>query len=95
VAAGDPDGGIAALRDASRLDIYDGHALAGVAEIELTRGRGEAALDAQLAAMERDPDQPRHYAALAAILEKLGRNAEAHAALRKAQLLALKAARGS
>jgi len=94
-AAGESDAGIAALLQASRLDLYDGRALAGVAEIELTRGRAEAALRAQLEAMERDPDQPRQYTALAGILEKLGRNAEANAALQKARTLAVKAAQGS
>ncbi len=93
-AAGEPDAGIAALQQASRLDLYDGRALAGIAEIELSRDHADAALSAQLAAMERDPDQPWQYAALAGILDKLGRKAEANAALRKAQLLALKA-RGS
>lgn len=94
-AAGESDAGIAALREASRLDIYDGRAFAGVAEIELARGRGEAALAAQFEAMERDPNQPRHYAALAGILEKLGRKDEANAAMKKAQLLAIKASRGT
>jgi tetratricopeptide (TPR) repeat protein len=94
-AAGQSDAGIAALQQASRLDIYDARALAGVAEIELARDRAEAALEAQLLAMERDPDQPRQYAALAGILEKMGRKAEASAALRKAQMLALEAKRGS
>jgi tetratricopeptide (TPR) repeat protein len=94
-AAGQSDAGIAALQHACRLDIHDGRAFAGIAEIELARGRAEAALTAQFAAMERDPDQPRQYAALAGILEKLGRKAEAAAALRKAQLLALEATRGS
>ena len=94
-AVGESDAGIAALQQASRLDLYDGRALAGVAEIELARGRADAALEAQLAAMERDPDQPRQYTALAGILEKLGRNAEANAALQKARTLAVKAAQGS
>jgi len=92
-AAGQADAAIAALRDASRLDIYDGRALAGVAEIENSRGRSEVALEVQLQAMERDPGQPKHYAELAAILEKLGRKDEANGALRKAQLLTLEARR--
>jgi tetratricopeptide (TPR) repeat protein len=94
-AAGRPDAGIDALRQASRLDIYDGRALSGVAEIELERGRADAALQVQLEAMERDPDQPRQYTALAAILAKLGRNADANAALQKARALTIKAAQGS
>lgn len=94
-AAGQPDAGIAALQNATRLDIHDGRAFSAIAEIELARNRPDAALAAQFSAMEREPDHPRHYVALAAILEKLGRSAEAGAALRKAQLLTLQAARGS
>lgn len=94
-AAGQHDAAIVALRNASRLDIHDGRALSAIAEIELARNRPDAALAAQFAAMEREPDFPRYYLALAGILEKLGRHAEANAALKKAQLLTLKAARGS
>lgn len=94
-AAGQSDAGITALQNASRLDIHDGRAFSAIAEIELARERPEAALAAQLAAMEREPDSPRHYIALASILEKLGRRAEANAALKKAQLLTFEAARGS
>jgi len=94
-AAGDSEAAIAALRAASRLDIYDGRALACVAEIENARGRSDVALDVQLEAMGRDPNQPKHYAELAMILEKLGRKAEANAALRKAQSLGFEVRRGS
>jgi len=93
-AADQPDAAISAFRAASRLDIYDGKALAAVAEIENSRGRSDVALEVQAEAMERDPDQPKHYAELAAILEKLGRRNEANAALRKAQALAQEARRG-
>jgi protein O-mannosyl-transferase len=92
-AAGQADAAIAALHEASRLDLYDGRALAGVAEIENSRGRSDVALEVQLQAMERDPGQPKHYAELAAILDKLGRKDEASAALRKAQVLAVEARR--
>jgi len=94
-AAGQSDAAIAAFRAASRLDIYDGRALAGVAEIENARGRPEVALEIQAEAMERDPDRPQHYAELAAILEKLGRKSDAEAALRRAQALVVTARRGS
>ena len=47
-AAGQLDAAIDAFRQASRLDIYDGRALSGVAEFELERGRPDAALQAQL-----------------------------------------------
>ena len=78
-AAGQPDAAISAFRAASHLDIYDGRALAGVAEIENSRGHSDLALEVQLEAMDRDPGQPKHYAELAAILEKLGRKNEAAA----------------
>lgn len=93
-AAGSSDEAIAALRAASRLDLRDGRALAGIAEIESARGRPKAALDVLLEAMERDPDHPGHYAALAGILEKLGREAEANAARHKAQILVTALHRG-
>ncbi|HSI14935.1 MAG TPA: tetratricopeptide repeat protein [Chthoniobacter sp.] len=87
-AAGQPDAAINDFRAASRLDIYDGKALAAIAEIENSRGRSNVALEVQAEAMDRDPGQPKHYAELAAILEKLGRKEEAMASLRKAQALA-------
>jgi tetratricopeptide (TPR) repeat protein len=93
-AAGQPDAAIAVFRAASRLDIYDGKALAAVAEIENSRGHPDVALEVQAEAMDRDPDQPKHYVELAAILEKLGRKNEANAALRKAQALTQEARRG-
>jgi protein O-mannosyl-transferase len=93
-AAGEPDSAIAALRHASALDIYDGKPISGIAEIELQRGRPQAALEAELDAMDRSPGKPREYVVLAAILEKLGRKGEASAALRRAQQLADEARRG-
>ncbi len=94
-AAGESDAAIAALHHASRLDIYDGRALNGIAQIESERGRPAVALAVQLEAMARDPDQPGQYVALAGILEKLGRKEEANAALRKAQSLVAEARRSS
>ncbi len=87
-AAGDPDGAMAAFEQASRLDLYDGRPLAGVAQIELARNQSAAALTAQCAAIARDPERAAHYLELGAILDHLGRSAEAGAALRKAQTLA-------
>ncbi|MGB8168181.1 MAG: tetratricopeptide repeat protein [Chthoniobacteraceae bacterium] len=87
-AAGDLNGAIAALDQASRLDLYDGRPLAGIAAIELSRQHPDAALAAQCAAIDRDPERPRHYLELGAILEQLGRASEANAAVRKAQALA-------
>ncbi len=94
-AAGEPDAAVAALRAASRLDIYDAGPLIDIARIELERGRPEAALAQQLEAMRREPGQPSHYLMLGSILEKLGRQNEANAAVQKAQTLAAEARRGS
>ena len=93
--SGQPDAAIAALHAASRLDIFDAVPLADIARIELERNRPEAALAAQSAAMHREPGQPSHCLMLGSILEKLGRQAEAEAAVRQAQSLAVAARRGS
>ena len=93
--AGEPDAAIAALRAASRLDIYAAGPLTDIARIELERGRPEAALAQQREAMRREPDQPSHYLMLGSIFEKLGRQAEANAAFQKAQTLAAEARRSS
>ena len=93
--AGQPDEAIAALRAASRLDLYNAAPLAGIARIELDRNRPEAALPEQLSALTREPNQPQHYLMLGTILEKLGRQSEALSAVRKAQSLATEAKRGS
>ena len=93
--AGEPDAAIAALRAASRLDIYAAAPLTDIVRIELERGRPEAALAQHLEAMRREPDQPSHHLMLGSILEKLGRQAEAAEAMRKAQTLAAEAGRSS
>ena len=93
--AGQPDAAIAALRAASRLDIYDAAPLTDIVRIELERGRPEAALAQQREAMRREPEQPSHYLMLGSILEKLGRQSEAAAAMQRAQALAAEARRGS
>jgi tetratricopeptide (TPR) repeat protein len=87
-ATGDLEGAIVALDAASRLDLYDGRPLAGVAEVELSRHHNDAAIEAQCAAIAREPERPARYLELGAILGQLGRSAEANAAVRKAQALA-------
>ncbi len=90
-AGGDPEGAIAAFEQASRLDLYDGRPLAGIAQTELSRQRAEAALTAQCAAIARDPQRPAHYLELGGILDQLGRSAEANGAFHKAQMLVAQA----
>jgi tetratricopeptide (TPR) repeat protein len=88
LACGRPEEARTAAEQASRLDIYDPRPLMFIAELEMLRARPEAALTAQLEAFSRKPDDPRLYLGLAQILQKLGREAEAVAAVRKAQTLA-------
>ena len=85
--SGDPEQAISAFRHASRLDIYDGRPLSGIAEIEMQQGRPQNALETQLVAISHSPDESRHYFLLAQILQTLGRKAEAEAALSKAREL--------
>ena len=77
---------------ASRLDIYNAGALTDIVRLELERGRPEAALAQQRGAMRREPGRPSHYLMLG---KKLGRQAEAEEAVRKAQTLAAEARRSS
>jgi tetratricopeptide (TPR) repeat protein len=86
-AAGDPQAGINAMRHAGRLDIYDPKPFANIARIEMQRGRAEAACEAQRVAIRRDPTQPSRWLMLSAMLEKLGRAAEAADAVRQADAL--------
>jgi tetratricopeptide (TPR) repeat protein len=91
--AGKPDEAIAALRQASRLDICDPKPLACIAEIELRRDRLAEAAAAQRAAIRRSPAEPSRYLVLAAILQKSGRADESADALQKARALSSEAGR--
>jgi tetratricopeptide (TPR) repeat protein len=82
-----------ALRHATRLDLYDPRPLTAIARLELMRGRGDAAIEAQSEAIRRQPRQAECYFTLAAIFEQLGRRGEAEAAVRHAQSLGPLAAR--
>jgi protein O-mannosyl-transferase len=86
---GDIDKAEAILRRASWLDVYDAEALNVVAEMRLRQNRLTEACAAQRRAVARQPDQPRQYALLSNILEKMGRDDEARAAI--AQSARLKA----
>ena len=83
-AAGDPQGAIDAMRQASRLDIHDPKPFANIARIEIARDRPEAACDAQRIAIQRDPNQPSRYLIFASMLDQLGRKDEAAAAMQHA-----------
>ena len=70
-----------ALRHASWLDIHDAESLNLIAAMSVRQNRLQDAYDAQRRAVSRQPDQPRQYLLLSDILEKMGRNDEARAAL--------------
>jgi Flp pilus assembly protein TadD len=76
-----------ALRRASWLDIHDTQALGLIAMIRLKQNRLEEAYVAQRRAVSRQPDEPRQYLLLSNILDRMGRNDEAHAEIAKASRL--------
>jgi tetratricopeptide (TPR) repeat protein len=80
----------AALRHASWLDVHDADSLNLIAHMNVVQNRLQIAYETQCRAVARQPDQPRQYLLLSDILEKMGRNEEAHAALTQvSQLSAL------
>jgi Flp pilus assembly protein TadD len=79
-----------AFRHASWLDMHDADSLSALALLRVQQNRLEDALQTQTRAVSRQPDQARPYLLLSSILEKMGRTAEAHAAL--AQITRLEAA---
>jgi tetratricopeptide (TPR) repeat protein len=78
---GDAEKAEAALRHASWLDIHDAESLNLIVAMKMLQNRLEAACEIQRRAVARQPDQPRQYLLLSDILEKMGRNEEARAAL--------------
>jgi Flp pilus assembly protein TadD len=64
--------------------------LKAIARLELERGRGDAAIAAQQAAIRRQPRRGDSYLALAAIFEQLGRRPEAAAAVQTARGLVVR-----
>ncbi len=69
------------LRNASRLDVHEVEALGLLAELALKQNRLAEACALQQRAVARQPNLPRGYVSLSRILEKMGRIAEARAAL--------------
>lgn len=78
---GDVDLADKALRHASRLDVHDAQALSLIASIRMGQNRFDEAYSLQQRAIARQPDEPRQYILLSNILEKMGRDEEARAAL--------------
>jgi tetratricopeptide (TPR) repeat protein len=77
----------AAWRHASWLDIHDANALQLIALMRMRQNRLAEAAQTQRRAIARQPDEPHQYILLSSILEKMGRNAEARAALAQASRL--------
>ena len=71
----------AALRHASWLDIHDAESLNPIVAMKMLQNRLEAACEYSASRRRAQPDQPRQYLLLSDILEKMGRNEEARAAL--------------
>jgi Flp pilus assembly protein TadD len=78
---GEVESSIAALRHASWLDIHETAALNLMAFVKMGQNRLGEACQVQRQAIARQPDQPKQYLLLSTILDKMGRNAEARAAL--------------
>jgi tetratricopeptide (TPR) repeat protein len=66
---------------ASWLDVHDAEALRLLALIRIGQSRLDEAVQIQRRAIARQPDQPSQYVLLSNILEKMGRDEEARAAL--------------
>lgn len=78
---GDAEHAEEALRHASRLDVHDSKALNLLAALRVRQNRFDEAVTTQRRAIARQPDEPRQYVLLSNILEKMGRDDEARAAL--------------
>lgn len=82
----------AALRRASWLDLHNADALRDIALMRLRQNRLDDAFRTQQRAIARQPDQPSQYVLLSNILERMGRNEEARAALAEVSRLRAEAA---
>jgi Flp pilus assembly protein TadD len=71
----------AALHRAIWLDVHDAEAMQLMVMIRMHQNRLDEAFRMQQRAIARQPDEPRQYILLSEILEKMGRDDEAHAAL--------------
>jgi tetratricopeptide (TPR) repeat protein len=77
----DPERAEAELRLASWLDVHDAESLRLIALMRVNEKRFDEAVQIQRRAIARQPDQPSQYLLLSNILEKMGREDEARAAL--------------
>jgi Flp pilus assembly protein TadD len=84
---GDTVHAVQVLHRASWLDVHDAESLNLIAKIHLGQNHFTDACLAQRRAVSRQPDEPRQYALLSNILEKMGKEAEARDALAHATRL--------
>jgi len=70
-----------AFRHASWLDVHDAESLSCLAILRMQQNRLEDAFQTQCRAVSRQPDEIRPYLLLSDILQKMGRTAEARAAI--------------
>lgn len=85
---GDPALALVTARNAQRLDIRGAAAFDEAAKCEAGMGRMNEALDSQAVAVKRAPRNAAFLEFFSALLRATGKDAEAQAALRKAQTLA-------
>ena len=78
---GEVEPAVAALRQASWLDIHETAALNLIAMIRLRENKLTEAWQTQRRAVSRQPDEPRQFLLLSNILDQMGRADEARAAL--------------
>jgi len=81
----DSESALLSFRHAGLLDIHGSEPFNLIAEIDLRQKRPAEAYEAEMTAIRRDPDQPLQFAMLSAILDELGRKADADEALRRAE----------
>ncbi len=71
----------AEFRHAARLDVHGVEGLNLIAQLDIQQNRLDAALTIQRRAVARQPDGPRQHLLLSDILSRMGRTADARAAL--------------
>ena len=79
--SGDAELAEKAFRHASWLDVHDAESLSSLAILKMQQNLFEAAFETQRRAVSRQPDEIRPRLLLSEILQKMGRTAEARAAI--------------
>ncbi len=87
LSAGQNEAALSTFQDASRLDIHGVEPLHKMAMIHMALNHPEEAFHYESEAVQRDPNQPLQYVALASILQRLDRTAESGRAMARAEEL--------